>query len=181
MDHIDPPALDALVARLAEGDRSGFPTIFRALWPPILRLCQSLLKNEADALDAAQEAMEKVFTRSSDYDPQRAALPWALAIAAWECRTTLRKRQRRREAPPVEEEGLSELGVSAGETEEQFAQRDLVRAALDALGNLPELDRETLTATFWEEAATTSGATLRKRRERGLERLRTSFRRLYGF
>jgi len=43
------------------------------------------------------------------------------------------------------------------------------------------LDRETLTATFWEEAATTSGATLRKRRERALDRLRESFRKLYGF
>lgn len=54
-------------------------------------------------------------------------------------------------------------------------------APLDALGNLSALDRETLTATFWEEAATTSGATLRKRRERALDRLRESFRKLYGF
>ena len=53
----------------------------------MLHLCKSLLKNEADAADAAQEAMQKVFTRAHQYDPTRHALPWALAIAAWECRT----------------------------------------------------------------------------------------------
>jgi RNA polymerase sigma-70 factor (ECF subfamily) len=54
------------------------------------------------------------------------------------------------------------------------------RAAIAALGELSEADRETLIATFWDEAASVSGATLRKRRERALDRLKKTFRRLYG-
>src|SRR5258706_5749435 len=159
--------LDVLVARLAEGDRAAFTPVFRTLWSPTLRLCQSLLRNEADASDAAQEAMEKIFERAADYDRSRPAMPWALAIAGWECRTILRKRTRRREAP---EETLPE--EACGAPEEELAQRDLLRAALDAMGELSSADRETLTATFWDEAASVGGATLRKRRERALERFR---------
>jgi RNA polymerase sigma-70 factor (ECF subfamily) len=91
--------LDTPIARLAEGDRSAFTPAFRLLWPRMRDLCRSLLKNEADAADAAQQALEKVLTRSAEYDRSRPALPWALAIAAWECRTLLRKRSRRRELP----------------------------------------------------------------------------------
>lgn len=166
--------LDALLVQLAEGDRAAFPEVFRLLWPPLLRLCTNMLKNEADAADAAQQALEKVLTRSGDYDRTRPALPWALAIAAWECRTIARKRSRRRE---LGEEHAPELGSGS---EDELARRQLLTAATAALGELSVEDREALVATFWEEAASVSGATLRKRRERALKRLRDTFKRLYG-
>ena len=73
------------MARLADGDRSAFTPVFRLLWPPTLRMCMSMMKNDADAKDAAQQSMEKILSRASSYDPTRPAMPWALAIAAWEC------------------------------------------------------------------------------------------------
>lgn len=167
--------LDAAMARLADGDRSVFARVFELLWEPIHRVCLGLLKNDADAADAAQEAMQKILERASDYDRTRPAMPWALAIAGWECRTVARKRGRRRE---VAEEDAGERAGS--NSEEEAAQRDLVGAALTALGELSEADRETLVATFFDEAASVSGATLRKRRERALDRLRNTFKRLYG-
>lgn len=171
----DPKAqLDALLAQLADGDRAAFTAVFQILWHPMLRLCRSMLKNEADAADAAQQALEKVLTRCGDYDRKRPALPWALAIAAWECRTLARKRSRRRELP---EEQAPEL---SGGSEDDVAERELTHAAIDALGELSPQDREALLATFWEEATNVAGATLRKRRERALKRLRDTFKRLYG-
>lgn len=178
------------MAQLADGDRSVFRAVFQRLWPPIERLCTRLLQNPADAADAAQEALQKILERApADYDPSRPALPWALAIAGWECRTLARKRQRRRETSA---EDLGERAPAAAEdVEEAFAQRELSRAALEALGELSEVDRQTLLATFWEEAAThahtavspaaaPSAVAVRKRRERALARLRSAFRRLYG-
>jgi RNA polymerase sigma-70 factor (ECF subfamily) len=166
--------IDALMARLAAGEREAFTGVFELIWGPLYRLCLSLSKSEADAADAAQEAMCKILQRASDYDPSRPALPWAMAIAAWECRTLARKRTRRREADqPLEERAGDHL-------EDEILQQDLVSAAARALGELSELDRETLVATFWEEGATATGATLRKRRERALDRLRKTWKRLYG-
>ena len=167
--------IEALLTRLADGDRSVFSLVFKRLWVPMHRFCLSMLKHEADAADAAQQAMAKIFERASDYDPKRPAMPWALAIAAWECRTLQRKRFRRREAP--EEAGAEQAD---NRSEEDLIRRDLTQAALAAMSELPETDRETLLATFLDEATTVSGATLRKRRERALDRLRASFRRLYG-
>lgn len=170
----DPNTLDSLMARLADGDRAVFTRVFELLWGPIHRLCISLLKNDADAADAAQEAMQKILERASDYDKTRPAMPWAMAIAAWECRTLRRKRVRRRETDDTERDHGGE------HPEEEFVQRDLTAAAIAALGELSVADRETLVATFWDEAASVSGATFRKRRERALDRLRKQFRRLYG-
>jgi RNA polymerase sigma-70 factor (ECF subfamily) len=167
--------LDALMARLADGDRAAFTAVFRGLWPSVFRLCVSMLKSETDAQDAAQGAMEKILARASDYDRTRPALPWALAIGAWECRTLARQRFRRRE---VGEESADARMVSS--SEDDVIREDLTRAAVAAMGELSAADKETLLATFWDEAASVQGPTLRKRRERALERLRSTFRRIYG-
>ena len=168
--------LNALLTRLADGDRSAFAPAFRELWPRVMRLCMSMLKNEADAADAAQQAMERILVRAADYDPRRPALPWALGIASWECRTLLRKRTRRREVadPAVREK------AAGSDPEQQLKDQEIARAVHAAMGELSELDRETLLATFWEQDAPVSGMTLRKRRERALQRLRTLWKRLYG-
>lgn len=169
------PILDELVVRLAEGDRSAFSPLFSLLWPRLLRLCSSLLKNEADAADAAQQAMAKILERAFEYDPRRSALPWAMAIASWECRTILRKRVRRREVP---EEWAQER--SFDDAEALYVEKELVAAALGAMETLSDTDQETLLATFWEHNTTARGATLRKRRERALVRIRAALRKLYG-
>jgi RNA polymerase sigma-70 factor (ECF subfamily) len=167
--------LDVLMARLADGDRAAFTPVFRALWPSIFKLCVGMLRNEADAKDAAQAAMEKVLSRASSYDRARPALPWALAIGAWECRTLARQKSRRRE---VSEE--PEGAAVASSFEDAVIEEDLTRAAVSAMGRLSDADKEALLATFWDEAASVRGPTLRKRRERALERLRSTFRRIYG-
>lgn len=167
--------LNLLMARLASGERAAFNRVFELLWGPVLRFCEGVLKNHADAADAAQEAMYKILERASDYDKTRPAMPWALAIAGWECRTVLRKHVRRKEDGHVVVEA-----IASDNPQEQLIERSLTDAATTALGTLSDIDQKVLVATFWDEAASVSGATLRKRRERATDRLRKAFRRLYG-
>jgi RNA polymerase sigma-70 factor (ECF subfamily) len=162
--------------QLADGDRAAFRPVFELLWGPVVSFCRGVLRNEGDAADGAQQAMTKIFERASDYDPTRPALPWALAIAGWECRTIQRRRVRRREVP---EDAAPEPSQGAS-SEDEAAQRELYAGALAAMGALSQEDQDVLRATYWEIAASVSGATLRKRRERALARLRKAFRRLYG-
>jgi RNA polymerase sigma-70 factor (ECF subfamily) len=178
---VDSADLNRLMARLADGDRSAFPSVFRELWPRLRALCGSLLKHREDAEDAAQRAMEKILTRAADYDPERPALAWALSIAAWECRTLARWRQRRAEISSEHVEGVERApgAGSAPDAEEELLRAELERAALSALTELSEADRGALVAAFWQEAKA-GGATARKRRQRAIERLRLAFRRLYG-
>src|SRR5207302_10345249 len=88
--------LDRLVARLADGDRAAFGPVFEALWPVLRAFCGRAV-GAADAEDAAQSALLRVFARAAEYDPEQRALPWVVGIAAWECRTLRRRRDRRRE------------------------------------------------------------------------------------
>jgi RNA polymerase sigma-70 factor, ECF subfamily len=167
--------LDQLIVRLAEGDRSAFTPAFEVLWPRVRALCFSLLKHSHDADDAAQQAMEKILTRALDYDRTRPALPWALAIAAWECRTISRRAQRRREVGTDELDSVPDGAMA----EEEFIRRELAVAAMDVLQGLSEADRATLVHAFWEEARDAASPALRKRRQRAIDRLRAAFRRLY--
>src|ERR1017187_5865902 len=60
--------LDRQMALLADGDRSAIEPLFRALWPVIQGCCKRALGDGADADDAAQQAMEKIFNEASRYD-----------------------------------------------------------------------------------------------------------------
>ncbi|MFP2933683.1 RNA polymerase sigma factor, partial [Pyxidicoccus sp. 3LG] len=134
------------MARLADGDRSAFAPAFGVLHPLVLRFCSRLLTDREDAEDAAQAALLKVFTRASDFDASRDALPWVLSLAAYECRTSRKTRQRRREASPPDE-GLPD-GTEGPESRLVGAQ--LAVALRDVLEELRPEDAATLAAAMGE-------------------------------
>jgi RNA polymerase sigma factor (sigma-70 family) len=171
--------LNASMRRLADGDRAAFDPVYAALWPAISAFCSRMLGVHADAEDAAQQTLLKVFDRTSTFDPNRDALTWALAIAAWECRTLRRRAVRAREVSG--EEGDS-LPSEAPSPEDRAIARDLEAALEVVLGTLSAQDRSTLHATLMERSCDPAvpAATFRKRRERAFARLREVWRRVYG-
>lgn len=170
----DTEKLDLAMRRLADGDRSAFDEVFDSLWPLLRRYATRVLGDTARAEDAAQRALVKMFERAHTYDSERPAVAWAMAFAFWECRTEQTQLRRARS------EHLAEDVQSPGETPEQALGRlEWEHAARELIDQLPEAQR----ALLWEEvqpelAAALQGekpATLRKRRQRALERLREAF------
>ena len=176
---MDPEArqsLNALMARLADGDRSAFDDAYALLWPAVLAFCRRALV-ASDAEDAAQLALLKVFERASTFRRERDALTWAITIAAWEARTI---RTRHVRARSISIDGYEHF-PAADDPEQSVADHELVEAAAAVLGSLSEDDRATLTATFaGETPGGVSGATFRKRRERAMARLKEAWRRIHG-
>lgn len=122
----------------------------------------------------------KIFAEAPRYERERPAIAWALAIAAWECRTIARRTQRRREAPAGE---VCLLPNTGPDPEASAAKNELLQAARAALEGLSPSDREALEASFldaWDERTAPRDASFRKRKERALARLREAFRRVYG-
>ncbi|MBX3185334.1 MAG: sigma-70 family RNA polymerase sigma factor [Polyangiaceae bacterium] len=167
-------ALDTAMRRLADGDRTAFDEIFNCLWPILRRYTQRILGDTVHAEDAAQRALLKMFERASSYDASRSALAWALTFAFWECRTERTRLRRARS------EGLPPDLESTEETPEQALGRlECEQAARDLIDQLPLEQR----ALVWAEVepeliAVLTGlnpATVRKRRQRVLERLRGAF------
>ena len=61
---------------------SVFDEVYAALWPVITAFCGKMLSG-ADAEDAAQQALLKVFSRASTFDRTGDAFTWAVTIATW--------------------------------------------------------------------------------------------------
>jgi RNA polymerase sigma factor (sigma-70 family) len=163
-------ALCLALARMAGGDRSAQREVFEATWPVMRDFCRKFLSNDADADDAAQRALIRLFEQSAKYDVSRDALAWALELAVWECRTARRRRGRER---AVDIEPLALTVADGAASPLAVAERRELEAALGAaLEKLPARDRQVLADEMTATEAGVGAATWRKRRERALGRLR---------
>jgi len=168
--------VNALMIRLADGDRSVFDEVYAALWPVITAFCGKMLSG-TDAEDATQQALLKVFSRASTFDRTGDAFTWAVTIATWEVRT-IQKQMTRSRTTFAENHDAADPAENA---EALVSREQLVAAARHVLGTLSESDQQTLVATFNDEnPASIPGATFRKRRERALARLKDAWRKVYG-
>lgn len=159
--------------RLADGDRSAFAPVFRILWPKIRQFCRQALGNDADADDAAQHALSKLFEQAHDYDPDRSPLAWAYAIAIWECRTLRRIRSRSRSVPLEDIEFDPSLSP-----ERRLEEKDLGELLEESIRMLPVEDQSTLQMVLRSDSP--QDGTFRKRKQRALARLKALWKGAYG-
>jgi RNA polymerase sigma-70 factor, ECF subfamily len=170
---LDRGDVQRLMTAAADGERAAVEPLFAALWPPLVRYATRFVGDAALAEDIAQDALVALFGQLAHFDRERDGLGWALAIATWHCRTARRKRQRRNESPEI-----PELPTTV-----DVELRDLVRAAVAELELLGDRDREVITASILDDdelRRALAPATFRKRLERALARLRTSWRSRHG-
>jgi RNA polymerase sigma-70 factor (ECF subfamily) len=164
------------MARLADGDRSAFSAVFTALRPLLLGFARRLMRDPADAEDAAQQALLLVFEHAHRYDPSRDVAAWALAITANECNTLRRKRRR---VAPLDDTH-AERPAPGATPEAMSIDRDLSAAAAEVLGSLRSEDAATLDAVWRGERPPIPPAAFRKRVQRATERLRAAWRSRHG-
>lgn len=159
----------------ADGDRTAIEPLFAALWPSLVAYATRFVGDRTLAEDCAQESAVKLFGQLDRFDRERDALTWALAIATWECRTARRRIARRAESAAMPDVLVDGAAVAE--------ERELVRAAIATLESLSPHDREVITASLLDDEElrrTLAPATFRKRLERALVRLRTSWRSRHG-
>jgi RNA polymerase sigma factor (sigma-70 family) len=173
---IERAQLDRWMAAAADGDRGALDPLFVALSPIVARYARRFLGDDALAEDAAQEALVRLFGRLDRYDRTRDALTWALTHATWECRTVRTRARRRREVSEAVDDALLD-GAAVVE------DRELVHAAVEALEALAPRDVEIIVAAITDDEElrrTLAPPAFRKRLERALARLRTSWRSRHG-
>jgi RNA polymerase sigma-70 factor, ECF subfamily len=172
---IDRAELTRLMADAADGNRAAIDPLFHALWPPLVGYATRFVADATLAEDCVQDALVRLFAQLDRFDRDRDALTWALTHVTWQCRTARRKITRRAEEPAARGDSIDGAHV--------VEHRDLVRAALDTLAELPPHDREVIAAALGDDdgmRAQLAPATFRKRLERALARLRTSWRSRHG-
>jgi len=123
--------LKGLVARCLRGEQAALAELVGRYRQRVVGFCRSLLGQQHDAEDVAQETFLRVCRHLHHWDQQREFEPWLLAIAGNRCRTALAARRRRPTPQP-----LPEVPVE-GQHQERAADqlREEVRIALGTLRN----------------------------------------------
>lgn len=165
--------LQRALADLAAGERRAFDDVFAVAWPVLRSLAGRLLDDSVEAEDAAQCALIKLFANASRFDSARDALPWVLTFVINEVRTVRGQRRRRPRVP------LQESSCASGTPESRLLDADLVGAVQEIAGTLSYDDQVAL-GLERGQGTSAAPATLRKRKQRALDRLRTAWRRIHG-
>jgi len=92
----DPPLTDAeMASRVAAGDQDAFRLLMRRHNQAMFRTARSILRDDAEAEDAVQEAYLLAYRRMADFRGEAKLSTWLLSIVVNEAIGRLRRRQRR--------------------------------------------------------------------------------------
>ncbi len=150
----DPSASDdlALIGRAANGDLAAFEALMRRHNQQIYRAARSILRDEAEAEDAVQEAWWKAYVHLRDFRSEARPATWLTRIAINEA-LMRRRRNRSREAliqsayqAPHEQDTMPmhdpDTAASASAGPDQMAWRAELRRRLERrIDELPDLYR----------------------------------------
>lgn len=122
-----------LVAAAAAGDRRALDDLLRAHYDRIYAVCRRITGSDADAADAAQEALIKIVRSLPTFDGRAAFSTWAYRIATNASLDELRRRRRRpalERHDPGDDHHTEQVDPDAGPRVEAIADRLAIDAAL---------------------------------------------------
>jgi RNA polymerase sigma-70 factor (ECF subfamily) len=131
-----------LIRRAAEGDRAALEVLLRRHQALIHKICRRLCGNDADALDATQEALIAVARRIDRFDGRAAFTTWLYRVTTNACLDELRRRRRRPQptASATDPSHPADVGGSADRAVSQIendSRRDLAEVTAERI----DLDR----------------------------------------
>ena len=144
-------AEDVLVRRVQNGDSDAFFELVRPYERTVFLTALSLVRNDADAEDVAQEAILKAFKNLARFRQEAKFSTWLIQIAINEAKMRLRK-DRRHLYESIDEGRLGDEGDYIPKDfadwreipSEALEQKELRKALTKALDSLPEKYRTVL-------------------------------------
>ena len=139
-----PPSDEQLLAGYAAGERPALEELFRRYRQPAYRVAHRLLGNEADALDAVQDAFVKVLTHLPAFQGRSSFKTWLLRVVSNAALDLGRQRRRRSVAEPRTEAQPEDVGSLVWDDPMAGLERADLRRLIEAgLARLPEPQRQT--------------------------------------
>lgn len=167
----------ALIKKAKNGDEDAFRQLMEGRISAVYNLSLRMMQNCADAEDAAQDALVKVFSSLPSFQGQSSFATWVFSVTRNTCLDHLRKRKRRAQDTPLE------FDLAAGseyDPEALAGDNETKREVALVLKELPEKLRAPLVLKYidgysYEEIAgilDVSTAAVKSRLFRGRDRLR---------
>jgi RNA polymerase sigma-70 factor, ECF subfamily len=154
---LDEDAILRLVADARAGDSDARRALYQQHVDRVFRTVRGMLRSEADAEDATQDAMLTVLTSLHRFRPRPDArfAAWVTTIAV----NTARRRFRRRRPELTDTGELPDVAADGADPADGLDRARQRRALLTALAELPERDREIVSLRYGAELnATEIGA-----------------------
>lgn len=137
-----------IINRCLEGDQGAYTALYERYAQGVYRLCYSLVLDEQDAEDVAQESFVYAFKNLARFDPDKAAFKtWLYTIAVSRCRNTYR----RKTLPQVDLSALFRGNVQGPRSEMPevaASYRAMQESLLAALADLPANLREAVVLRY---------------------------------
>lgn len=89
----DSRKLDALLRRIAQGDREALEQLYCAAGAPIYGYALSILRNRHDAEDVLQDCLVSVWNSAAGYRSQEKPMAWLLTVTRNLCYKRLREQK----------------------------------------------------------------------------------------
>jgi RNA polymerase sigma-70 factor, ECF subfamily len=157
LTEIAAPAADAgerdLVARATARDETAIRTIIQRYNRRLYRLARSVLKDDADAEDAVQQAYVKAFAGIGSFRGDAALATWLSRIVINVALDTARRRKASAAFTAASHTNGENIGLAVAPTldpERSLAQREIRLLVEQAIDRLPEVFRTVLVARVVE-------------------------------
>lgn len=161
------------MTKAQKGDQAAFDALLRRHYNQIYAICRRLAGNEADALDATQEALIILVRRIDRFDGRSKFTTWMHRVVTNACLDELRRRGRRPEPSPVEEQPLVAVDRPVADSVSDRMDIDAALAQVPETFRVPVVLCDQLGLSYEEigQQLDIAPGTVRSRISRGRRRL----------
>jgi len=138
---------EALIARIANGDRLAMQVLFARHHVRVYRFVLRLVRNEAKAEDLISEVFLDIWRQAGKFEGRAAASTWMLSIARFKALSALRKRTEEE----LDDETAAAVEDQADNPEVSLAKKDKAAALRQCLSKLSAEHREVVDLVYYHE------------------------------
>ena len=138
---------EALIGRIAGGDRLAMQVLFARHHVRVYRFLLRLIRNEATAEDLVSEVFLEVWRQAEKFEGRAAVSTWMLGIARFKALTALR----RRGEEELDEDEAAAIADHADDPEVALAKKDKGAALRQCLTRLSAEHREIVDLVYYHE------------------------------
>ena len=143
-----------LLSRTAEGDEEAFRRLVERHQDRLVGLCQRLLGDREEALDAAQEVFLKTYGKAGSLQPKGELFTWMYRVATNHCLNRIRRRKLAQFLSLTPDPGAEAASLepvdNAPDALATLESRRRWQQTLEAIGALPESQRVVLILARFE-------------------------------
>jgi RNA polymerase sigma-70 factor (ECF subfamily) len=141
------PSDDALIARIASGDRSAMQVFYGRHHVRVYRFALRLVRNEQVAEDLISEVFLDVWRQAGRFEGRSAVSTWLLAITRFKALSGLRKRK----DAELDDDAAAGIEDTSDDPEVAMQKKDTSEALRTCLGALTPEHREIIDLVYYHE------------------------------